>query len=83
MNARLNQVLMQPLDFQYISHLFSDYRYPRNKISKLLASGELISLKRGLYVLAFHYKTPLVKETAAKLHEYLYSRPTTLILYCP
>jgi hypothetical protein len=67
MNAKLNQIAIQPVDYQYISHLLSDYRYPRNKISKLLASGELVSLKRGLYVLAAHYKTPLVKETVANL----------------
>ncbi len=67
MFAKLNQIAIQPVDYQYISYLFSDYRYPRNKISKLLASGELISLKRGLYVLADHYKTPLLKETVANL----------------
>jgi len=67
MFARLNQIAVQPIDYQYLTHLLSDYRYPRNKISKLLAANELISLKRGLYVLADHYKTPLVKEAAANL----------------
>jgi len=67
MFARLSQIPIQPVDYQYISNLLADYRYPRNKITKLLASGELISLKRGLYILADHYKTPLVKEVVANL----------------
>ena len=67
MFAKLNQIPVQPVDYQYITHLLSNYRYPRNKITKLLASGELISLKRGLYILAEHYKTPLVKEAVANL----------------
>ena len=67
MFAKLNQMQIQPIDYQYLTHLLSDYRYPRNKITKLLTSGELISLKRGFYVLADHYKVPLVKKAVANL----------------
>jgi len=57
----------QPFDYQYLNGLLKDYRYPRNKIGKMLKSGDLIALKSGLYILSEQYQKPLSLETAANL----------------
>ena len=67
MNGQLNSIMQQPFDFQFLNSMFSDYRYPRNKISKLLKSRDIIALKNGLYVLSDIYQKPLIQETVANL----------------
>ena len=67
MTQRLLKVSHQPFDYQYLKGLYGDYRYPRNKISKLLRSGEIIALKSGLYVLSGQFGRPLVLEQVANL----------------
>lgn len=67
MTDQLVNVTHQPFDHQYLKGLFSGYRYPRNKISKLLNSGEIIALKNGLYVLSKRFGRNLVPELVANL----------------
>lgn len=67
MTEQLLAISQQPFDYQYLKDLFSEYRYPRNKISKLLNSGEIISLKSGLYVLPERFGQSLVPELVANL----------------
>lgn len=67
MTDQLLTIRHQPFDYQYMKDLFSEYRYPRNKISKLLNSGEIISLKSGLYVLSERFGRSLVPELVANL----------------
>ncbi len=67
MTDQLLTIRHQPFDYQYMKDLFWAYRYPRNKISKLLNSGEIISLKSGLYVLSERFGRRLVPELAANL----------------
>lgn len=67
MTQQLLKVSHQPFDYQYLKDLFRDYRYPRNKISKLLRAGEIIALKNGLYVLSEHFGRSLVPEQVANL----------------
>ncbi len=67
MNDLLMDVEVQPFDYQYLSGLLRDYSYPRNKITKLLDSGDLIQLKRGMYVLSANYQKLLIPEVVANL----------------
>ncbi len=67
MTNQLTAINHQPFDYQYLKGLLKDYHYPRNKISKMLKSGEIIALKSGLYVLSSLYNQPLVREVVANL----------------
>ncbi len=65
MIAELMKVTEQPFDYQYLCGLLQDYKYPRNKISSLISSGELIALKRGLYILSEQYNKQVIPEVVA------------------
>jgi predicted transcriptional regulator of viral defense system len=68
--SMINQLAVvehQPFDYQYLKGLLQEYKYPRNKISNMLKSGDIISLKSGLYVLSELYRKPLVMEHAANM----------------
>lgn len=67
MTEQLLKIKQQPFDYQFLKDLFRDYRYPRNKISKLLSSGEIIALKSGLYVLPERFGRELSLEQTANL----------------
>ena len=67
MTEQLLKINRQPFDYQFLKDLFRDYRYPRNKISKLLSSGEIIALKSGLYVLPESFGRELCLEQTANL----------------
>jgi len=67
MTQQLMSISHQPFSYQYLKDVFREYSYPRNKISKLLSSGELISLKSGLYALSESYGKELVPEVVANL----------------
>jgi hypothetical protein len=40
----------EPLNRQVITHLLKDYRRPNDKIHELIKSGELVQVRRGLYI---------------------------------
>lgn len=63
----LLKIERQPFDYQYLTDILKDYRYPRNKISSLLKKGDLISLKRGLYMLSDDYGKKISPELTANL----------------
>lgn len=46
----LINILTNELDYNILSHALRAYRFPRNKIRNLLQSGELIRVKKGIYV---------------------------------
>jgi len=48
----LEQFGVVPIDFGTLEVSLSDYRYPKDKISQMEKSGELIRLKKGLYVVS-------------------------------
>lgn len=48
----LDSIVTNEIDYNFLVSHFSDYRYPRNKIGSLLKSGEIIRVKKGLYVKA-------------------------------
>ena len=41
-----------PIDFPALVTVLGDYKYPKDKVSKMEGKGELIRLKKGLYVVA-------------------------------
>lgn len=41
-----------PIDFPTLVTVLGDYKYPQDKVSKMEGNGELIRLKKGLYVVA-------------------------------
>jgi hypothetical protein len=48
----LKQLGSIPVDYALLSSIFSDYKYPRNKIANLEIEGKLIRLKRSMYVVS-------------------------------
>lgn len=40
----------EEIDYQFLISLLTEYAYPRDKISEWLKSGDLIRVKKGLYV---------------------------------
>lgn len=55
-----------PFQTSALKAMLSNYHYPANKISSLLAKGIIIQLKKGLYILSDEYcKSSLSKEIIA------------------
>ncbi|HOV93906.1 MAG TPA: hypothetical protein PLT87_03395 [Spirochaetales bacterium] len=54
------------LDYLQLVQELKDYSFPRDRITKLLASGELIRVKKGIYVDP-HSNLPYSKEILANL----------------
>ena len=46
---------LHPFDYGYLMWVLRSYRSPRDKVSRMLKSGQIIQLKRGLYVLSPEY----------------------------
>lgn len=67
MTQQMLNISHQPFDYQVLKDLLCDYRYPRNKISKMLSQGEIIALKSGLYVLSDLFGRTPVPELVANL----------------
>ena len=56
------------LDYQQLTSLLHGYAKPRDRITALLAGGELVRLRKGLYVLGERYRRqPLIREQLANL----------------
>ncbi len=62
----LEEIGIVPIDFPSLATVLGDYRYPRDKVSKMEDKGELIRLKKGLYVVSpgLHH-LPVSKELIA------------------
>ena len=48
----LKQFGIIPIDFKTIANKLSSYKSPKDKVSKLEKSGQLIRLKKGLYIVS-------------------------------
>ena len=48
----LEQFGIVPIDFATIEAVLSEYRYPGDKISQMEKNGELIRLKKGVFVVS-------------------------------
>jgi predicted transcriptional regulator of viral defense system len=55
------------LPYDYLVDLYKDLSQPRHKIKKLVDKGDLIPIKRELYLLAPKYKKMYSKETLANM----------------
>jgi hypothetical protein len=57
--ATIREYAEAPIPRHLILELLSDYQRPNDKISELLKSGELVSIKRGLYIVGSKTDLPL------------------------
>ena len=48
----LEQFGIVPIDFATLEAVLSEYRYPGDKVSKMEKNGELIRLKKGVFVVS-------------------------------
>ncbi|MFH0909861.1 MAG: hypothetical protein V1929_13965 [bacterium] len=56
------------LDYQQVVSLLHDYSKPRDRISTFLASGDLVRVRKGLYVVGESYRRgPVLRELLANL----------------
>ena len=51
-----------PFNHSTLLSMLNDYRRPNDKISRMLSSGELIQVKRGLYLLGDKFRTEKVSQ---------------------
>ena len=62
------QVPYEEFDYQTLLHALSRYARPRDKITDLLRKGDIIRIKKGLYIFGEdHRKTPYSREVLANL----------------
>ncbi len=63
-----NSTLSEEFDYNFFKHTLSEYKNPRVKINNLLKKGEIIRVKKGLYVFGPELaRQPYSKETLANL----------------
>ncbi|MDP3436728.1 MAG: hypothetical protein Q8S04_05755, partial [Bacteroidales bacterium] len=48
----LKQLGVVPVDYSVLRTLFSEYKFPKNKIASLQSENMLIRLKKGMYVVS-------------------------------
>jgi hypothetical protein len=56
-----------PFDYTYLTDMLQGYRYPRNKIQRLVNSRKLQRLKKGLYLQRTQQNSPIQKALLANL----------------
>ncbi|MFA5687664.1 MAG: hypothetical protein WC959_00705 [Kiritimatiellales bacterium] len=68
MNSLRDQIESDEFDYQVLMDALSDYAAPRARVTALLRSGEIIRVKKGLYVFGPHRrKFPVCRELLANL----------------
>lgn len=67
MNSILQKANQPELDIIYLSSLFQDYASPKDKITYLIKKGDLVSIKRGLYILSDEYKKNASRKILASM----------------
>lgn len=61
-------VSYEEFDYLLLMDLLKEYKKPRDKITKLLAAGDIIRVKKGLYVFGEDWRrTPISSEVLANL----------------
>ncbi len=64
----LDKVDHEAFDYQVLLDVLSHYRKPRDRIARLVAAGEIVRVKKGLYVFAEPFRrNPIVREQLANL----------------
>ncbi|MEI6971183.1 MAG: hypothetical protein WCL44_06660 [bacterium] len=63
-----DSVSQEVFDYQILLDTLRQYRKPRDRISRLIAAGEIVRVKKGLYVFAEAFRRqPVVREHLANL----------------
>lgn len=57
---KVNLPNLIPFDYQFLTQLLKDYASPRNKINLMLKNGEMLRVKKGLYVRSLENTDPFV-----------------------
>ena len=67
--ARIRQAItLEVFDYQVLMSALSDYSKPRDKITRLLAGGAIIRIKKGLYCFSESLRRePIIREHVANL----------------
>jgi len=64
----LKHFIINEFDYLYLCGVLKQYKKPRDKITKLLNSGAIIRIKKGVYILGEAYrKGPVCKEVLANM----------------
>lgn len=62
------KAINEEFDYTFLKSLLSSYQNPRDKITRMLKNGEILRIKKGLYVFGPNLrKTPYSKEVLANL----------------
>ncbi|HRG47269.1 MAG TPA: hypothetical protein PLX69_12710 [Leptospiraceae bacterium] len=67
MDSILLKAKQAELDIIYLNSLFRNYTSPKDKITYLIKKGDLISVKRGLYILSDEYKKSASRKILASM----------------
>ncbi|MDR3053083.1 MAG: hypothetical protein LBU48_04415 [Coriobacteriales bacterium] len=59
-----------PLDYAAVSIMLGSYKSPKDKVSRMEASGDLIRLKKGLYLVAAKHTNELYSQELIANHLY-------------
>lgn len=63
-----HQIPFEEFDYQILLNSLRGYAHPRKKITALLRKGEIIRVKKGLYIFgAQHRRSPYCRELLANL----------------
>ena len=62
------KIRMEVFDYQVLLDALAEYRKPRDKITKLLAGGEIVRIKKGLYCFGEAFRrAPISREHLANM----------------
>lgn len=56
-----------PFDYNYLIDKLKNYHFPRNKIQRLIKNGEIIRIKKGLYIRGNNHENYIDKKIIANL----------------
>jgi predicted transcriptional regulator of viral defense system len=65
--AYLNLPQNHHFDYAYLMHMLRAYRYPRDKVTQMLNRGEIIRIKKGLYVRGVEFGGKIHKQEIANV----------------
>ncbi|MCK4539132.1 MAG: hypothetical protein KAV42_10090 [Candidatus Krumholzibacteria bacterium] len=62
------EILSEEFDYQTIMHALGDHVYPRGRISALIRGGDIVRVKKGIYVFGEQYRErPYSREVLANI----------------
>lgn len=62
------EILSEEFDYQTIMHALRDHAYPRDKVSALIRRGDIVRVKKGIYIFGEQYREkPYSREVLANI----------------